>query len=426
MNIGAKTYYSAKTSENVVKNEIYNKWAQYLNSYQGCDLLLLESLFVENQEILNLPKIMRNKLYNTRNQLLTILKQKIAAATKIQAWHRGNYARKAENEGCPPAYKNFFNEVVGWKINKHYIKKPKKIIQNNINHSGTYKVLTHQDHDYVGLSLKFPKLFTAITPNILEIIKKLHFIIPQIKVNNKLLISPNLGEGTLYDKLKNGLKFDNITSFKDLILELEILHQQNIVHRDIKIENLFFKNNKIYLSDLDSMGYLKSFTNGYRIGTISNELNKDNFPKDKDVMIHNNKIYYKYVNTNQIIEFTDYNGQVNEICIKKYLDSIEDNRLTLIGLYLAAQIAGTTSYCPALLLMAPHIYGIKIDKICLLHSMISVRYISSPIQGRFPEWIIKMFALNYIKFKYRKNIINFLLDPVHCDIPSLSKILIFN
>jgi hypothetical protein len=72
----------------------------------------------------------------------------------------------------------------------------------------------------------------------------------------------------------------------------------------------------------------------YRIGIMSKTPTKEDFPKDKDVIMFDNQIYYlNYNDNNELSTLTDYSGSFDVESVEKYLDSIENNSLTREGIY---------------------------------------------------------------------------------------------
>ena len=89
---------------------------------------------------------------------------------------------------------------------------------------------------------------------------KLEDFVPQTRVNETLILSENLGDNLFNSILKKDYKF-SATDFKHLANQLDFFHSKNMVHRDIKLENLFFDNEKkrIRISDLDGCGKIGDF-----------------------------------------------------------------------------------------------------------------------------------------------------------------------
>ncbi|MFN7094561.1 MAG: protein kinase domain-containing protein [Burkholderiales bacterium] len=139
---------------------------------------------------------------------------------------------------------------------------PPKLTKINRAQSGTYKQLTHTNEEYVGLTEKKSNP-CELSKKLLGDIKDLKFIVPQYHVENNFFIAKNLNQ-CLVSRHKRRF-IHNITQFKGLLLDLKEMHKRNIVHRDIKPENLFLlrQDAQVYLSDLDSMGYMGEFNKTY-------------------------------------------------------------------------------------------------------------------------------------------------------------------
>ncbi|MET3105731.1 hypothetical protein AAKU58_000544 [Oxalobacteraceae bacterium GrIS 1.18] len=151
---------------------------------------------------------------------------------------------------------------------------------------GTYKKLTHVGTDYVGLTFHRPyrlkgKLFDPSAPHprtftfaashsqILTCIKdnNLDCIIPQIRINKTQFLSRNMGAQDMYDlAISEDHNFDH-RQWREVLQNLDVLHGNGIVHRDIKCENMVLYKNKVRLVDLDSMGYVGSFGDKDCVGT---------------------------------------------------------------------------------------------------------------------------------------------------------------
>jgi hypothetical protein len=199
--------------------------------------------------------------------LLNLLKYSFAKE-KILAIYKGWMSRKPEVKTIktdinykPPkmTIRNSTKKVIAYKINdlnkNNFIKVPPQIIDLEI--KGYNKKLTHRDINYVGLSL-INQNYVSFNKSILDnMFNNEHHFVIQYRVNHTLLLSANMGND-LFELLKKEFMF-KVESFLPLVNEIDILHENNIVHRDIKLENMFYKNGEIFLSDLDNMGEIGSF-----------------------------------------------------------------------------------------------------------------------------------------------------------------------
>ncbi|MCD6027006.1 MAG: Protein kinase domain [Solimicrobium sp.] len=139
---------------------------------------------------------------------------------------------------------------------------------------GGFKVLTHGGDvsPYVGFTLitrqpsKKERVSCSFDPTLLGVFEKhnLKRIVPQIRVDESRMIAVNLGPN-LHDLINQGYRLKKpdersgdkqflLSSFVELAENIDTLHSLDIVHRDIKLENMFLSNGHIHLSDLDSMG----------------------------------------------------------------------------------------------------------------------------------------------------------------------------
>ncbi len=101
-----------------------------------------------------------------------------------------------------------------------------------------------------------------VPAKILKIFNNTPRIVPQYQVTNNLLVAVDLGENLREIKYK--LTSENLKDFKPLILDIERLHKKQIIHRDIKPDNMFLKNGEIYLSDVDFVANFENLGNGAR------------------------------------------------------------------------------------------------------------------------------------------------------------------
>ena len=84
---------------------------------------------------------------------------------------------------------------------------------------------------------------------------------------------------------------------------------------------------------------------------------------------------------------------------------------------------GTKKYTPLHLLENPNEYGEKIDKICLLNTMIACHCGKPPSNGSHEEININAFVNEAVKQEHRVEVKKFLLDPVNQDVPKLSQVI---
>ena len=84
---------------------------------------------------------------------------------------------------------------------------------------------------------------------------------------------------------------------------------------------------------------------------------------------------------------------------------------------------GTKKYTPLHLLANPNKYGERIDKICLLNTMIACHCEELPSNGSHEEININAFVNEAVKQEHRAEVRKLLLDPANHDIPKLSKVI---
>ncbi len=184
-----------------------------------------------------------------------------AAATTLQSIKR---ARKAtttlqDPDAWVPVLKDSNGEVLGYKIGwgpgKYPWVAPPPL---DLGEDGGNKWRTGMNDELVELTIKDPDAFESVntfTKQTLDFIvhNNLDRLIPQIRVSRSKLIARNMGKNDLFGLVNGGEKFAP-SCFKDLARQLQFLHKNGYVHRDIKIGNMFFKSGQMYLSDLDTMG----------------------------------------------------------------------------------------------------------------------------------------------------------------------------
>jgi hypothetical protein len=147
--------------------------------------------------------------------------------------------------------------------------KPVDVINEKL--SGGSKQLTHLDRNYVGLTAKRP--LKALSKDYLNLIRNLHTIVPQYNVEDNFWVAKNLGSDLFeLSRDKKKLKALHLIHFEPLLQHLKTFHEREMAHRDIKLENLFFDGEKVYLSDLDTMGKLGEFKDFIGTDTYTTKL----------------------------------------------------------------------------------------------------------------------------------------------------------
>ncbi|MFN7094075.1 MAG: hypothetical protein ACK4M7_01810 [Burkholderiales bacterium] len=147
--------------------------------------------------------------------------------------------------------------------------KPLEVINEKL--SGGFKQLTHLDRNYVGLTAKRP--LKALSQDYLNLIRDLHIIVPQYNVEDNFWVAKNLGSD-LFELSRDKKKLNalHLLHFEPLLQHLKTFHEREMAHRDIKLENLFFDGEKVYLSDLDTMGKLGEFNDCIGTDTYTTKL----------------------------------------------------------------------------------------------------------------------------------------------------------
>ncbi len=196
-------------------------------------------------------------------------------STLIQKFiRRHNVTEVKEPDADVPALRDKNMKAIAWKIlpesDDHFPFVPYPEHPADVGAKGSYKQLTHRTKgsgkQFVGLALEDPYSPT-LDPVFLPILQKHHLdnIKPQFRIDSRRLIAEDLGEYNLHRLVaRNQYKFDP-THFKALASNVDTLHSLNIVHRDIKLQNMFFREGHVFLSDLDTMGYEGTFSSD--IGT---------------------------------------------------------------------------------------------------------------------------------------------------------------
>ncbi len=295
------------------------------------------------------------------------IKHSIQKITYFQAHiRRHNATQRHEPKGQVPALRYPDGTVFAYKIGENSDKHlgwacfPPPIPYKNLQGGGAYKKCTHADDNWVGLTLhRTPDM---PDPAILEIIidKKFDKIVPQFRVNKTQMISKNLGY-ELFDLMRSGHVF-KAAHFVELAKQIHELHELDIVLRDIKLENMFLKHQKVdkvsliekyinsgawefcedkenmdlksicisglhvHLSDLDSMGKVGSFkgnfcTNTYLTTEFLENCN-DNAPRTRPFNAYE-KDQFAFFSSMMFFD-AESNGQSNggklDLFIPRYID----------------------------------------------------------------------------------------------------------
>lgn len=166
-----------------------------------------------------------------------------------------------------PDNKNKIGEAIAYRIDSNWVKPPPEIIGRSTEEAeldkGGFKSLTHRNKKYVGLTIfNLPGYETFSGDNIecQQIVQQFNLkrIVPQCRVNETLMISKNLGEALDYSAYYRSYLY-NCADFVELAQEIDRLHDNQIILRDIKAANMFFHDGCVHISDLDSMGKVGSF-----------------------------------------------------------------------------------------------------------------------------------------------------------------------
>ena len=157
-------------------------------------------------------------------------------------------------------------------------------------------------------------------------------------------------KGDIYDYIKNNNIIDinkRIEIYKKLIKPIYILHKNNIVHLDLKLENYLLDiNQEIILTDFDYSKYHNSYyTNlletNIRTGTkyyCAPELNNYLYSKSSDIYSLGCILYLLLTNTNykyyidyKLLKKKDINKNIIEM-LEKMLDIEVKNRPTIFDI----------------------------------------------------------------------------------------------
>ncbi len=236
------------------------------------------SLFSFEEKINNASdERVRSKLIEEYNTAATIIQKKYRQYRQLHPSHFNDFL----------IIRNTNGEIVGYKsipLEKKYLKHPSVLkfkCQDDIK-SGCHKILTHglPSEPLVGLTMiadsnyglnssdqlvknenEDHQKLTRERGEILSVFKAndIKYIVLQHPVTNSFVISHNLGENDLMSELMNNKYKFEFKHFKNFAKELDIFHSLNFAFRDIKPENMFYKEGSIYLTDLDFLGVIGSF-----------------------------------------------------------------------------------------------------------------------------------------------------------------------
>ena len=195
------------------------------------------------------------------------------AASRIQAAWRGKLTAGTKEPGAMvAALRNSDGQVIAYKVRQEkgrypWVAPPKKTSGED----GAKKRLTGRSDGFVELTIKHPDSFEHVNTFKLQTLNfirehKLDRFVPQIRVSRDKLMSVDMGEKDLFAYMDEGYRCQP-SHFKELARQIQILHSNGYVHRDIKSENMFLKDGAIYLTDLDSMGRSGDFSHHEFAGT---------------------------------------------------------------------------------------------------------------------------------------------------------------
>jgi serine/threonine protein kinase len=69
------------------------------------------------------------------------------------------------------------------------------------------------------------------------------------KTHKKLFVVLELCEGSLKDRLKNLSLQEAMRVFEEIMMGMKDIHDSDIVHQDIKLDNILIKDGKVKISD---------------------------------------------------------------------------------------------------------------------------------------------------------------------------------
>lgn len=233
-------------SQNINKLNIQGKTFKELASRALRNLGLDENIEIFDQNG-NVNNIVCDKIKE-------YAQKRVNSIQLLQNHVRKLHAERSDYRGGAPTLRENGGEIVGYRINRRFIKSDniKFVPSNGIAQEGTSKTLTHKtsDSDYpsqelknpnvVGLTLKNPNKFNGIDRSIFGLIKANHldcFII-QYRMNEIMLISQDVGNDIHSLIFEKQTYIFDIRHFAKLATQLDTLHKLNIVHRDLKLENM--------------------------------------------------------------------------------------------------------------------------------------------------------------------------------------------
>ena len=151
---------------------------------------------------------------------------------------------------------------------------------------GSSKALTNMNERYVGLTLRAPytdsdgdvidpikpdKTFVTFNEKIAGFIdkNKLDCIVLQYRINNKQLISKNLGPKDLFTQAQSRDFVFDPAAFLRLFTQFDTLHAAKIVHRDIKPENMILFEGHARIFDNETMAETGKLKEGFNVSTTA-------------------------------------------------------------------------------------------------------------------------------------------------------------